>query len=407
VSCKRKSENLPEKAEILIVGGGIIGLTIARELVRKGVEDIVILEKESEPGRHASGRNSGVLHAGIYYAPDSFKAGVCLKGNFLMRRYCREKGIKLLETGKTIVARNENEVLVLEELQRRAIANNAWVEMIDEKTLSEIEPNAKTAGKALFSHYTAMLDPRQVINALKNDILKSGNVSLITGTTFKALRGDRKAVTTKGAIEFNILVNAAGAYCDKIAHMFGIGRNYRILPFKGVYWQLKPGAPYTVNGNIYPVPDIRNPFLGVHFTRHVNDEILLGPTAIPAFGRENYGILCGIDAEAPGILWTDIEMMIKNPKFRQVALTEPGKYMKPFFYKDAARLVKKLSPHDLVPSDKVGIRAQLLDINTHELVMDFLVKSDGNAIHILNPISPAFTSSMAIAETIVESFFNI
>jgi len=395
-----------DKAEILIVGAGIIGLTIARELVRTGHGDIVIIEKEPELGVHASGRNSGVLHAGIYYSPDSLKARSCLNGNFLMRAYCKEKGLPLLESGKVIVTRTAAELPVLDELERRATANGAKVEMVDERQLAQIEPNAKTVERALFSHYTAVVDPKAVLKSLKKDLESSGRVRFHMGCRLTGLKGSGTAQTSMGEIGFNRFVNAAGAYCDKVAGFFGLGGKYRLIPFKGVYRLLRKEAPFTVNSNIYPVPDIRNPFLGVHFTRSVHGDVYLGPTAIPAFGRENYGILSGIDAEAFAIAYQDLVLFLSNPQFRNVALTEPVKYLPSAFYRDAARLVKELSPDDLVAASKVGIRPQLVDWETKQLVMDFLVVADGPSIHVLNPISPAFTSSMDLAQGMVAEFFE-
>lgn len=397
---------LPDKTEILITGAGVIGMTLARALVKKGADNIVILEKEPELGRHASGRNSGVLHAGIYYAPDSLKAKSCLNGNRLLCEYCREKGLPLLETGKAIVCRTRDEIPVLEELYHRARANGAKVEIIDEKQLSEIEPNAKTVEKALFSHYTAMVDPKKVLHTIQADLEKTGKVRIVRNCTFTGLRGSGTAFTAKGTIGFERFVNAAGAHCDRVARIFGIGQNYRMIPFKGIYWKLKKNLPYTVNGNIYPVPDIRNPFLGVHFTRNVSGDVYLGPTAIPAFGRENYGILTGIDRECLGITFSDAALFFLNPKFRTVALTEPRKYIKSYFFRDAAKLVRQLAPEDIEPSDKAGIRAQLVDWSTKEMVMDFLVVPEGPSLHVLNPVSPAFTSSMDLADTIVKEHFN-
>lgn len=395
-----------DKAEILIVGAGIIGLTIARELVKAGHGDIVIIEKEPELGRHASGRNSGVLHAGIYYAPDSLKAKSCLNGNRLMRAFCREKGLPLLESGKVIVTRTAEELPVLEELHRRAVANGARVDMIDEKELAEIEPNARTVERAIFSHYTAVVDPKAVLESLKEELEESGRVRIKFDCLLTGLKGSGTAVTSRGEIGFTRFVNAAGAWCDKVASLFGIGGKYRLIPFKGIYRQLRRDAPYTVNGNIYPVPDIRNPFLGVHFTRSVHGNVYLGPTAIPAFGRENYGVLAGIDAEGFGILMEDLVLFMANPQFRSVALTEPKKYIPSYLYRDAARLVKELNPADVERSSKVGIRPQLVDWETKELVMDFLVVAAGPSLHILNPISPAFTSSMELAREIVAAHFG-
>ncbi len=395
----------PDKAEILIIGAGIVGITLARELIKKGMKDIVILEKEGELGKHASGRNSGVLHAGIYYAPDSLKAKSCLNGNRLMREYCKKKGLKILETGKVIVTRNEGEIPTLMKLYQRATANGAKVEIIDEKRLRELEPNAKTTEKAMFSHYTAMVDPKMILMHLREDLEKSGNVTIISNCAFTGVKGSNTAITSRGEIGFKRLVNAAGAYCDKVAHKFGIGHNYRIIPFKGIYWKLKKNLPYTVNGNIYPVPDIRNPFLGIHFTRNVHGDVYLGPTAIPAFGRENYGILAGIDQEGLKITLTDAVLFLVNPKFREVALVEPRKYLKSYFFRDAIKLVRQLEISDIEPSAKVGIRPQLVDWSTKELVMDFMVVPEGETVHILNPISPAFTSSMDLASTIVKAHF--
>ncbi len=396
----------PDKTEILIVGAGIIGLTIARELVKAGFGDIVIIEKEPELGRHASGRNSGVLHAGIYYAPDSLKARSCLNGNFLMRSWCREKGLPLLESGKVIVTRSAEELPVLEELHRRALANGASVEMIDEKQLAAIEPNARTVERALFSHYTAVVDPKAVLNGLRRELEGSGGVRILFDCQLTGLKGSGTALTNRGEIGFSRFVNAAGAWCDRVARLFGIGGNYRLIPFKGIYRQLRSNAPCTVNGNIYPVPDVRNPFLGVHFTRSVHGRVYLGPTAIPAFGRENYGILAGIDAEGFGILLEDLVLFLANPRFRSVALTEPRKYIPSAFIREAARLVKELRSTDVEPSSKVGIRPQLVDWATKELVMDFMVVAEGPSVHILNPVSPAFTSSMDLAQGIVREHFR-
>ncbi|GFO61513.1 aminobutyraldehyde dehydrogenase [Geomonas silvestris] len=395
-----------ERAEILIVGAGIIGLTLARELVRTGHGDIVIIEKEPELGRHASGRNSGVLHAGIYYAPDSLKAKSCLNGNFLMRAYCNEKGLPLLENGKVIVTRTPEELPVLDELYRRALANGAKVDMIDARQLAEIEPHARTVERALFSHYTAVVDPKAVLKSLKADLEASGRVKILLDCRFEGLKGSGVARTGQGEIAFNRLINASGAHCDTVARHFGIADRYRLIPFKGVYRLLRKEAPITVNSSIYPVPDIRNPFLGVHFTRSVHGDVYLGPTAIPAFGRENYGILAGMDSEALAIAWEDLVLFMANPLFRNVALTEPKKYLPSFFYRDAARLVQRLDPADLVAATKVGIRPQLVDWQTKQMVMDFLVVADGPALHVLNPISPAFTSSMDLAQGIVAQHFK-
>lgn len=389
---------------IVICGGGIVGLSVARELLRRGAEDIFILEKENDIGFHASGKNSGVLHAGIYYTSDSLKAKFCLKGNLLMRKYCKEKGIPVLETGKVIVTKKEEEIPVLEELYSRAIRNGTKVEIIDEKTVKEIEPYVRTVEKAIYSPLTAVVDAKKILKEIERELLENKKVKILKGTKFKSLKKSSEAVTNKGTFKFEIFINTAGAYADKVAHSFGIGLKYKILPFKGTYKKLKKEKSYLVKGNIYPVPDIRNPFLGVHFTKGYDGTVYIGPTAIPAFGRENYGILKGINIEAINILWRDMVLFFTNHKFRKVALTEPKKYIEKLFFEDIASMLEGLEPEDIEPSDKVGIRPQLVDWEKKELVMDFLVLKDSNSIHVLNAISPAFTSAFAFAEYVIDKY---
>ena len=397
---------LPDRVELLVVGGGIIGLTLARELVARGRSDILIVEKEDDLGRHASGRNSGVLHAGIYYAPDSLKAQSCLGGNRLMKAFCREKGLPLHEGGKVIVARTEAELPTLEELHRRATANGARVRFVDERELASIEPMARTVGKAIHSLDTAVVDPKQVLAALRAELEATGKVRIVTGCRFLGRDGLDAVRTTQGRVRFGRLVNAAGAWCDAVAGAFGAGAEYRLIPFMGIYRKLRHGADYPVNGNIYPVPDIRNPFLGVHFTRSAAGDVYVGPTAIPAFGRENYRGLHGTGADGARILGEDAVLFFTNPKFRSVALTEPRKYLPAFFHRDAARLVKRYDPAIFGAADKVGIRPQLVDWRTKELMMDFIVLAVDGTVHVMNPISPAFTSSMYLAKTLADEHFK-
>jgi L-2-hydroxyglutarate oxidase LhgO len=391
-------------ADYLICGGGIVGLTLARGLLSKGCEDIVIIEKEESLGKHASGRNSGVLHAGIYYGADSFRAKSCLNGNLLMRQYCKEKGLPLSESGKVIVACNAHETEMLRKLRTRAEENGAKVELIDEKQLSEIEPNAKTHDFALYSPYTAVVEPKEILKSLYDEIMSSGKVRIFFKTEFVGIRESNTVVTNKGEIQFRTFINAAGAHGDKIAHAFGVGMQYRIIPFKGIYRKLIKRKSHLVRGNIYPVADTRNPFLGVHFTRDIKGDVYIGPTAIPAFGRENYEIFRGIDSEVYEILCRDAFLFFADPGFREIALQEPKKYFFRYFFRDARRLLKELSPGDVSSSDKVGIRPQLVDWARKELVMDYVIIKDGSSIHLLNTISPAFTSSMDFSQFIVNEY---
>lgn len=384
-------------AHTVIVGAGILGLTLARELLARGQEDILVCDKEPGPGRHASGRNSGVLHAGIYYAPDSLRAKTCLAGNRRMQAYCRERGLPLHVCGKVIVTRDADELPRLDALRDKALANGASVALVDEKELADIEPRAVTTGQALFSPETAVIDPKAILTALAADIVATGKAKILWNARVAGPNGLGRLVTSAGEIAYERLVNVAGAYADKLCRAYGLGDGYQLVPFKGVYRKLRPEAAHLVRGNIYPVPDPRNPFLGVHFTRGVTGEVFIGPTSIPAFGRENYGLVSGLDAEALSILLRDTVLFAVNPGFRSVALSEPRKYRFRHFYADAARLVRGLRPEDVVPSAKVGIRPQLVDTRKNVLVSDYVLERGTRELHVLGAISPAFTASMAIA----------
>lgn len=386
----------------LIAGAGITGLTTARELLKRGSGDIIIIEKESLLGAHASGRNSGVLHAGIYYSPGTNKARFCVEGNRLMKEFCRERGLTLMENGKVIVPDSEEKLTALDELKRRADSSGARSRIIDRKELAEIEPYAAPSERALYSPDTAVINPKEILQALGEELEESGSVKILYATSFLGLKGSAVAVTSGGNIRFEKFINAAGTFADRVAREFGVGSEYRIQPFKGTYRKLVPGSSHLVRGNIYPVPDLRNPFLGVHFTRGASDEVYIGPTAIPALGREEYGFLDDLSLETLSILWRDGILLFTNDGFRTAAVSELKKYSGRLFLKEARGLVPELRMRDIEDTPKAGIRPQLVDWNSKELVMDFVVVRDGNSLHILNAISPAFTCSMAFARHTVD-----
>lgn len=394
------------ETEFLIIGAGIVGLTLARELLTRGADKIILVEKESGLGFHASGRNSGVLHAGIYYPPHTLKAKLCLQGNLLLQDYCREKGLPLVNCGKVIVARDESELPTLMQLHDRARENGAKVDLIDEQQLAKIEPHARTVKHAIYSHYTAIVDNKAVLAALQKDLLASGRVEILFSTSMLGVKGDFTALTSRGAIRFQKFLNTAGAHADTVAHHFGVANEYYFIPFKGIYQKLIPEKTGMVNGNIYPVPNLKNPFLGVHFSKNINGDVYVGPTAIPAFGRENYGIFRGIDRELFKIIRNEIILYFTNAEFRGVAHEEPKKYLPSYFYRDAKKLVKELHPDWLMKSPKAGIRPQLISLREKKLMMDFLVVKEKHTLHVLNAISPAFTSSMAFAKHIAENYLS-
>lgn len=389
------------ECDFLILGAGVTGLTIANEIISQRLGNVVVIEKEPRAGVHASGRNSGVLHAGIYYTPDSMKARFCIEGNRLMKEYCRKKGLKLRESGKVIITKSNEEIPALFELKRRADLSGARVEIIDEHRLREIEPFARTHEKALYSPETAVIDPEEILNSLVLDLTDSGRARIIFSAKFRRFKNSTVALTDGYEIKFKRFINAGGAFAERIAQQTGIAHNYRVLPFKGTYKILRKESSYLVRGNVYPVPDVSNPFLGVHFTRSVNDNVYVGPTAIPAFSRENYGIISGIDFESIKIISRFLFIFFRDKSFMKLGFQELKKYFVRFFYQDAKSLIPELKIEDILPSKKVGIRPQLIDIIERKLIMDFVILEDANSIHILNAISPAFTSSMAFAKMIV------
>jgi L-2-hydroxyglutarate oxidase LhgO len=389
-------------SDFLVIGGGVIGLSIARRLRRAfSGASVRLIEKEVDCGLHASGRNSGVLHAGFYYSPDSLKAKLTWKGNQLLTAYCKEKGIPLNKCGKLVVARDGTEHAGLDELLRRGRANGIPLENISEKEAKAIEPRVKTFERALFSPATSTVDPALVMQAMKKDALEEG-VQLHCGVRYLSLRKQQVA-TSGGTYDAGYVVNAAGLYADRIARDFGFGEGYRILPFKGLYlYSTEP--PGAIRTNIYPVPDLKNPFLGVHFTVAASGKAKIGPTAIPGLWREQYEGMANfrlnefleVATRGVGLLASS------NFDFKALAVREAAKYSKSKMVSLASDLAEGVKPEHYLSWGKPGIRAQLLDIKKRKLEMDFVLESDKRSMHVLNAVSPAFTCSLPFSEYVCE-----
>ncbi len=390
--------------EHLIIGAGITGLTIARELLKRGEKNICIIDKENSLGVHTSGKNSGVLHSGIYYDPDSLKAKFCAEGNHLLSGYCDENGLSIKKCGKVIVASDQERLSGLFNLQKRAEKNGVVCRVIGADELRDIEPYAYTFKNAIFSPTTSVFDPKEVLDCIYKEILDSGYVKVFLGTKFLNLYDESAINTNRGVIRFTRLINCSGAFSDKIAHSFGIAKEYKILPFIGTYCRLAGECSRYVRGNIYPVPDPRAPFLGVHFSRSTDGSVYLGPTAIPAIGRESYHPASGLSFESLSIIYRDIVMFVKNSAFRDNAVSEVKKIISSYVFEEARKMLPSLAKKDILKSSKAGIRAQVVNWDKKEMVMDFLVLKKENTVHILNAVSPAFTSSMSFARYVVSNF---
>ena len=391
------------KYDFLIVGAGIMGLAITKALTERFPSaKIGILEKEKSIGMHASGRNSGVLHSGIYYPQDSLKAKVCAEGARQMSRFAEEHKIACAKVGKVIIATCEKDLATLDYLLNNATNNQIAAERLDEKQIKELEPHANPYQAGIYTPDTACIDSKQVLQKL-HEIITSRGVTLHLQQEIKTIDRQRQlACTVNNKFSYGYLFNAAGAGTDKLAKLFGLAKNYRLLPFKGIYYKLSKEKSELVKGNIYPVPDLQLPFLGVHFTKNIHGDVYVGPTAIPAFGRENYGVLQGISLEALRIM-KDIGLMYlaNQQNFRLLIHSEIKKYSKKYFIQGARRLISTIREEDLLPSNKVGIRPQLINLAKRKIEMDYIIEQTQDSMHILNAISPAFTSAFSFAELLL------
>ncbi|SCY21320.1 L-2-hydroxyglutarate oxidase LhgO [Nitrosospira sp. Nl5] len=391
--------------DYLIVGAGIVGLTVAHELkTRFPSARIGVLDKEASAGMHASGRNSGVLHSGIYYSSDTLKARVCAAGARRMMEFAHEHGIPCSKSGKIIVATSERDLPTVDRLLRNAAENGIRAWRIDEKELRELEPFAAAGPAAIYSPDTAVIDSRAVVKRL-TVLLEQQGVRILWRHGVRKVGRHGEVVTDQGKLSYGWLFNCAGAYADVVARHFGLAGNYALVPFKGIYWKLRPEAEHLVRASIYPVPDIDLPFLGVHLTRVISGDVYVGPTAIPALGRENYGLIEGIrPLEAASVGYRLAGMYLRNrSNFRALAHIELGKYRKHNFLTAARRLLPSITAEDMIPTPKSGIRPQLINLRDGKLEMDYIFEHSERSTHVLNAISPAFTSSFAFAELIVSS----
>lgn len=386
-----------QTCDFLVIGGGVIGLSIARELkARHNDARITLIEKEPSCGAHASGRNSGVLHAGFYYSPDSLKAKFTRLGNERLTGYCERNNIPLNRCGKLVVARDAGDLPSLDELVKRGRANGIEIQELTEAEAKRIEPRVKTFHRALFSPRTSTVNPQLVVDAMQRDAIREG-IEIRLGTAYMR-REDTGVGTTAGAIAAGYVVNAAGLYADKIALDYGFSQNYRILPFKGLYlYSNEP--PGAIRTNIYPVPDLRNPFLGVHFTITADGNAKIGPTAIPAFWRENYEGLANFSLrELMEVAGRGLGLLA-NAQFdyQRLAMEEISKYSRSKMVALASALAEGVHEANYLKWGRPGIRAQLLDIAKRKLEMDFVLEGDHRSMHVLNAVSPAFTCALPFA----------
>ena len=398
-----------ETCDVVIMGGGMVGLSIAHQLLERDLTtDIMILDKESQLGLHSSGRNSGVLHAGLYYKPGTLKARVCVEGARRLRSWVEERELPLNACGKVIVPQRAGLDKQLEVLAERGRANGASVEFWDSNQLRELIPEARSAsGRALWSPNTCVVKPITVIRRLRQDLIDKG-VRILEGVRCIKARPENQQLTlSDGSIlGYGHLFNCAGLQADRIAQHFGVGNHYTLMPFKGLYWQLKASSPFHPKTNLYPVPDLRVPFLGIHFTPSADKipVVSIGPTATPALGRENYR---GLEAIEPVMAATNLgvlatQFLSNKNGFRRYVHEQAFMGIPPLLIKSARDLIPSLKQEHIEMSQKVGIRSQLFNRQTKQLEDDFVCLNGTNSTHVLNAISPAFTASFALGDLVLD-----
>jgi 2-hydroxyglutarate dehydrogenase len=393
----------PERCDLAIVGGGIVGLAVARELLSRNPQaSVCVLERESEIGTHQTGHNSGVIHAGVYYVPGSLKARLCVEGAREMYEYCERREIPVERCGKVIVATDSSELARLDELERRGTANGVpGLRRIDAAGIEELEPHARGIA-GLHSPSTGIADFPAVAHAYAEDIHEAGGTLTTSCEVQGVAHGERalRLTHSQGTTEAGHALFCAGAWADRLAVAAGADPDPRIVPFRGAYLRLAPSRRHLVRSLIYPVPDPSLPFLGVHLTKHIDGDVLIGPTALMAAARDAYRLSKVRRQDLIDTLrWPGTWKMLA--KWWTTGVTElRHAALRSAFVRAASRYVPELEVGDVEPAF-AGVRAQALG-RDGKLVDDFVFSHTERALHVRNAPSPAATSSLAIARHIAD-----
>ena len=392
--------------DFIVIGAGIVGISLGLAILERNPnKKVLIIDKEPEPGIHASGRNSGVLHAGFYYSPDSLKAKFCRLGNMELKNFCKENEIPILETGKVVVCQTKSDVTRLEELYRRGIANGVDIEILDSSNLYKIEPAAKTIDKFIWSPTTAVGNPKVVITKLAEKFVKNGGQFQFNSSVKLVGTKDEVLIETiEGTYSATSIVNSAGAYAADLAKQVKVGNQYVCLPFLGAYKKSK-----LVDSNpkrlVYPVPNPVNPFLGVHTTNTLNGEIKIGPTAFPVIGKEQYKLGNGFSRSELSEFYKATKALFKSDSVDLIGLAKEEfikLFTKPLLNR-TTKLSSSLDTNKQWSKYPAGIRAQIINLETNAIEMDYIVKADKNVVHILNAVSPGWTSAIPFSRWVVEN----
>ena len=388
-----------KKIDISIIGGGIVGLATAMYAKEKYPEKtICVFEKENILAKHQTGNNSGVIHAGIYYQPNSQKAKFCWPGSLLLRKFCDQNEIEYEMCGKLIIATKEDEIERLNNLHERGLKNGVeGLELIDKQKIKEIEPYVE-AIKGLWSPNTGIIDYKKLTEAYANIFNNNGGLILKNHELMNIEENDKSLIleTNIGEYETNYLINCSGLFADRVAKMMDLDFDVRIVPFRGEYYTLTNESEKMVNGLIYPVPDPDLPFLGVHFTKRINGEVEAGPNAVMAYSREGYKKFdINLKDMYESFSYPGFWKMVKSNW--KTGLSEQYRSLNKLkFVKSLQTLIPSISSQDLT-NPGAGVRAQAIDKNGN-LLQDFSIVKTNNSLHVLSAPSPGATSSLKIAE---------
>ena len=391
------------KYDFTIIGSGIIGLTLAFKLKQKfNNSKIAIFEKEPNSISHGSGRNSGVLHSGIYYEPGSLRADLCVKGVKELKEYIKSENLWINECGKILLPTSEHSNSNLENLFERAKKNNVEINKIKNEEIKRMEPNTNCQFEyGLYVPFTSVSDPKEVSRSLIENLRKM-NVEINYNSKILKIN-EQKLFTKNNTIEAGHIFNCAGLFADEVAKNSNLEFRYSFLPFKGKYWKIK-NKNFSLNHLVYPIPDLRYPFLGLHSSHNRHGDFYIGPSSTPVFGREQYnGILGDNLKESISLIFNFSKKIILNEnKLRTLALQELSLLTKRGFFNQIKKMFNNINPDDLELSDqKVGIRSQIFDPQSKNLVNDFVVINQKNTTHVLNAISPAWSASFAFADHLI------
>lgn len=392
----------------VIIGGGIIGLTLARAwLQREPGLKICILEKEANSTTHGTGRNSGVVHSGIYYGEHSLRARLCVAGAERMRSFAAEKGLWIDPCGKLLIPPTETALGSVTTLLDRGRTNGVEIECVDGQTMRELEPRANVQfDRALFIPTTAVVDPKAVAGAVLDDVKQLG-ATVCYGSEVLAVNAQNGEVNTSTeTYSCGRIFNVAGLHADRVARRAGLQFRYSFQPFKGKYWKHRDPA-FQMQRLVYPIPDLNLPFLGVHSAHNARGEVYFGPSSTPVIGRENYQGFDGIDwrdgvALSAALVW---KLLRNTNGLRTLAMREAKLLRLEGVCAEISRLITGVQATDLQQSvAKVGIRSQIFDPKAQSLVNDFVVVEEARVVHVLNAISPAFTASFAFADYLLDQY---